>query len=414
MSSNKLDNWRSKERRLTASLVELNNAGITTPAQRGEFERISKEILEVREDINMLEATMRALPKTESVVAAPAVNAVTIVRSTDANETHLRNEKRASLNAALRHALRYGRRNTPEQRALSTLSDSSGAALFGETFEEQAEWTRAVANFAPLTGMIHTKFSPTGANRKFVVTDQTEQYMLQVGETSATDSTDTTPTINSEVTGSLASIVGRTTISFQELADVDDLLGYLRDGFAIQAGRAQELAILAGADHASNALESCPTGGLLAVTVAGSPVTNATVNEISPTDLVNLSTSVDYGYFLEGSYLASQAVYGYLSGLLKTTGDYLFPRDDQGNLIINGKKLVVASNAAMATYTASSGTPLMLFGSFKRAWGATITPFRVQILQPSPETLTNQVVASFRMGQVSLIANAVNALVQKS
>jgi hypothetical protein len=68
----------------------------------------------------------------------------------------------------------------------------------------------------------------------------------------------------------------------------------------------------------------------------------------------------------------------------------------------------------MATYTAAAGTPLALFGSFKRAWGATITPFRVQILQPSPETLTNQVVASFRIGQVSLIANAVNALIQKS
>jgi HK97 family phage major capsid protein len=137
--------------------------------------------------------------------------------------------------------------------------------------------------------------------------------MLAVGETSATDSTDTTPTVNAEVNGNLASLVGRTTISFQELADVDDLVSYLRDGFAIQAGRAQELAILVSADHATNALVGSPTGGLLAATVAGSPVTNATVNTITPTDLVNLSNSVDYSYFLEGSYLASQDVYGYLA-----------------------------------------------------------------------------------------------------
>jgi hypothetical protein len=121
---------------------------------------------------------------------------------------------------------------------------------------------------------------------------------------------------------------------------------------------------------------------------------------------------VDYSYFLEGDYVASQAVYSYLAVQLKTTGEYLYPRDENGNLTVNGKKLIVSSNAAMAGMSAAAGTPLMLFGSFRRAWGATITPFRLQILEPSPQTLTNQVVASFRIGQVGLIANAVKSLVQ--
>lgn len=138
----------------------------------------------------------------------------------------------------------------------------------------------------------------------------------------------------------------------------------------------------------------------------------ATVNQISAVDIANLGSSVDYSYFLEGDYVASQAVYSYLASQLTSIGTYLYPRDANGNLIVNGKTLIVASNAAMAGMSASVGTPLMIFGSLKRAWGATITPFRLQILEPSPETLTNQVVASFRIGQVGLIANAVKALVQ--
>ena len=165
-------------------------------------------------------------------------------------------------------------------------------------------------------------------------------------------------------------------------------------------------------DHAGTALASSPTGGLLAAAPVGGTV--ATAGQISPVDIANLCSSIDYAYFMEGDIVASQAVYAFLSQQLDSTNRYLYPRDSQGNLIVNGKTLIVASNAAMASMTAAAGTPLMLAGSFKRAWGATITPFRLQILEPQPETMTTQVVAHFRIGQVGLVANAVKSLVQAS
>jgi HK97 family phage major capsid protein len=381
----------------------------TTPAYRV----LITEAETLTEDITMLESIERRTGGKPLPVPAPVVAVPTVVRTTTEHEGQQRKDKRAALNASLRHALRNGRRNgEPEQRDLDTITDGSGAALFGQTAEDQAEWTRALANFAPLVDKIATNYAPTGANRKFTVSDQTSQFMLTIPETTATDAAESSPTLFSNVTGTLAPIVGRTTVSFQISEDVDDLVGYLKAGFMVQAGRAEELAILTGKDHAGNVLVSTPTGALLTAAPVGATVTTA--NQISPVDIANLGSSVDYAYFMEGDYVASQAVYGFLASQLATTNRYLYPRDEQGNLIINGKKLIVASNAAMASMTAAAGTPLMLFGSFKRAWGATITPFRLQILEPTPETMTTQVVGHFRIGQVGLVANAVKSLVQAS
>jgi HK97 family phage major capsid protein len=392
-----------KQTVLHRAQVALDSKGHNSP----EYKSLVAEAEVIQSDIDDLNFILR---KTPATAPAPVTAFPAVIRTSTENESHQRRDKRSRLNSALRHAIRFGRSDGAEQRDLSTLTDASGSALFGQTFEEQAEWTRAVANFAPLTEKVNTKFALTGANLKFVVTDQTQQFMLTIPETTATDAADSTPTINSQITGTLAPIIGRTTVSFAELADVDDLVGYLRDGFAVQAGRARELAILAAKDHAGTALVSSPSGGLLFAAPTGATV--ATANQITPTDIANLGSSVDYSYFLEGDYVASQAVYSYLAVQLKTTGEYLYPRDENGNLTVNGKKLIVSSNAAMAGMSAAAGTPLMLFGSFRRAWGATITPFRLQILEPSPQTLTNQVVASFRIGQVGLIANAVKSLVQ--
>jgi HK97 family phage major capsid protein len=403
---------------LKATQLHETQRALDTHGPKSEAYRIALKALdETQQDIDLAHTLVRGLariPTPTPATSAPApVTAVpTIVRTTTEQEGAQRRDKRAALNAALRYALRNGMDGSREVRDLSTISDSSGAALFGQTFEEQSEWTRAMANFAPLVDKIATKYALTGANRKFVVTDQTEQFMLTIPETTATDAADSTPTLFSNITGNLAPIIGRTTVSFEAISDIDDVVGYLRDGFAVQAGRAQELAILKAVDHAGTALVSSPAGGLLTAAPVGATV--ATAGAVTPQDIAALTNSLDYSYFLEGDIIVSQAVYAYLAAQLKTTGEYLYPRDEKGNLIVNGKTLMVASNAAMAGMSAAAGTPLMLAGKFAASWAATITPFRLQILEPTPETLTNQVVASFRIGQVGLIANAVKSLVQAS
>lgn len=203
-----------------------------TPAYRA----LVKEAETLTEDISDLEMIERRTGGKPVAAPAPVTNVPTIVRTTTEQENVQRRDNQAALNAALRHALRYGRNvNYPEQRDLSTLTDSEGSALFGQSDESQAEWTRALSNFAPLVDKITTNYGPTGANRKFAVSDQTQQFMLQIGETTVTDGAESAPTLFSNVTGVLAPIVGRTTVSFQITQDVDDLVGYLKQGFTLQA-----------------------------------------------------------------------------------------------------------------------------------------------------------------------------------
>jgi len=262
MSIPTISSLSSKKHSLITSAESMVHEG---KQNTDEYRALLKTIDETQshlEGLERVERWERSLPN--PVQAAPVTNVPTIIRTTAEQEGVQRRDKRSRLNAALRHAIQYGMSHTNETRDLSTISDSSGAALFGQAFEDQDEWTRALANVAPLTQKIHVKFSPDGSNRKFVTSDQTQQFMLTLGETTATDAADSTPTIHSNITGNLAPIVGRTTVSFQTLADVDDLVGYLRDGFAVQAARAQELAILKGVDHAGTALVSSPVGGLLA------------------------------------------------------------------------------------------------------------------------------------------------------
>jgi HK97 family phage major capsid protein len=200
--------------------------------------------------------------------------------------------------------------------------------------------------------------------------------------------------------------------SFQEAEDADDFEQFIHDLAFVRAARAIEYSLTLGKDSGSNTqLPSSISGGWLAGLTAG--VTQMS-GELSagPTyaQLTALAGSVDHSYYVNGAFMASPSVFNFLVAQVTTTGAPLYNFDDDGNLLIAGKKLWV--NAAMPAYNAASST-IVAFGDYSRSL-AYLNGGGVQIRilkERFADTLEGAALIHTRLGSAALLPGAVKALV---
>ncbi len=200
----KTNNLQSKERRLLADLTRLTTSGIRTTAQKTEFERIEKELAETRDDLRSLEMVEAHFAKNGNAtspapVAAPAVPAFSIVRSTDQAEAITRREHREAFAATFLKTLRRGGivSDLIERRDVTT---ANSGGLVPQSFVEYGWWANALREVSPIATMVSNKnfvagFRPT----KSPIVDATSVNALYVPESGSVS------TGNQTVAGSLTS-----------------------------------------------------------------------------------------------------------------------------------------------------------------------------------------------------------------
>lgn len=370
----------------------IADTGLRSVEARASHKKLTDELDLIDKDIATLSGLeARLTPKT----VAPAVAAPAIIES--------ESEKRKRISLAFREYLRHG---TTESRDI-TIAGNSGA-LVPQDFSE--DYTIALKQFSPLLGMIKTVTDSEypGAPVKNVISDPTALTMSLVTEGGATVGLEADPTVSSTIPGTDTQ-VGLTKYSVNLLNSAFRLEEFLKETSAVTVARALEYSCLTGLSGGTGtALPNSPAGGLLGNVTTGATV--ATLGTIAYDDIVNLQSSVDFAYGQNGVYLGSQSVHDYLLKQVDSTGRPLYPVGSDGNLILAGRPLVVASSAMAAYNTASK--PVLLFGSFRHAISAIVPPPSLLVLRERfMDVLERALLTYVRFGSAMLLPQAVKALV---
>jgi HK97 family phage major capsid protein len=368
------------------------------------------------EDAAMVGRAERALgtittPAPIAPIAATESNPAHVVIVPSGESAEARSKR---VNAAYRHYLLNGLTpNAPEQRDLATTADSTGAALVPQGFD--TVWTDALRNVSPIATLVKSKLVTDGRPTKQVITDSTAMNLYFVAETGTSTPAIQTPAVSSQIPGTDA-LLGRVTVSWQEIQDGFEVETFLRSVASVVIGRGLEYSILTATDPGSNSAlpNSLASGGLNAF----APVTVTTTSlasGISFGNLVGLRSSVDHAYAFGDSsgFLGSQSLHDFLSAQTDSTGRQLYKRDPNTNLLlIDGSPLYVAgglSGSPMPAYNAAN-SKVVLFGDFSRAYSYNHTDIRFKVLNPNPETMTSDVLFYVRFGSAGLLSTAVAAL----
>jgi HK97 family phage major capsid protein len=351
-------------------------------------------------DISALEGIERSgvLQSAPAPIAAPA-----IITETSATE-------RSRINAAYRSVLRHGRKpERVEQRDLE-VSGNAGA-LVPQGWD--GDWVEALKQSSGIDGLAK-KFN-TGENFRPVKTvqvDTTSTNLTYVPETTSTTTACAaqSPTVVSQIQGA-DNLTLRVTISWQELDDAFDALGWLQRSIAPIVSRGLSWALLSGTDPAtSTALPNSPTGGLTAFAPTG--VTQiALANGITLPNLIALRSSVGsyaYQFTPNSGFVASESVANYLGAQLNSIGEPLYKRRPDGLLDISGSPLYVAQTGSMPASNAASSNAVV-FAAFDRAFAYVQTNPRFQVLEINPNKLTSDVIIRLRFGSTGLFSNALSA-----
>ena len=132
------------------------------------------------------------------------------------------------------------------------------------------------------------------------------------------------------------------------------------------------------------------------------------------TQLAALAGSVDKAYRADpdAGFLVSENTYTALTQVLDSTGRPLYNHDPNTNyLMIAGKPVYVASEAAMPDYTTGGGVNSVLFGSFSHLYATIQSDIRIQILRERfSDVMEQAAVISVRLGAAALLANSVKAI----
>lgn len=402
-SLSKITQLQTKKSSLISTAQQLVNSGKATSQ---EYLSTVAELDLVQGDINMLTMIESYQSESGSSAPAPIIAAPAVISQRDSAE------HRSKVNEAARAFLKHGAAGMqPEQRALLTTSETTGGALvsqlFDTTFIEAAKYSGNVFD------LVNRNDAATGEPKKFVVTDGTNQTfsLLSEGTTSGVSKAQT-PTVFSDITDTdtlLSSVV----FSVQELDDASDVMAFLNRIAGDAVLRAWNTAITKGTtnDVSASALPNCPTGGLLANTSTGA-TTSSLAAGIGYTDLVNVASSVDHAYYVNGAYMGSPSVHNYLLGQKDSTSRPFYNVDpNTGLLMINGKPLYV--NAAMPAYNAVS-SPVVLFGDYSRAWNVLNAGLRMKVISndesPALSFLTRELLIWTRIGQSVGLNSAVKSL----
>jgi HK97 family phage major capsid protein len=365
-----------------------------TPAYRA----LISDAENLTSDISSLEMIERS-----GVLTAPAPIAVpTILTETSATE-------RARINTAYRSILRHGHKsNRVEQRDL--IQSGSGSNLVPQGWD--GDWIEALKQSSGIDTRVHSynagdRFQPV----KTVQVDTTSTNLAYVPEASSTGGGALqTPAVLSQIQNA-DNLVLRVTLSWDELDDAFDALGWLKRSIAPIVSRGISYALLSGTDAAtSTALPNSPTGGLTAFAPTG--ITQAALADgITYANLINLRSGLSYAYqFTPNSgFVGSESVANYLASQLNSIGEPLYKRDPNTNLLlIDGSPLYVAQAGSMPAFNAVS-SKAVVFAAFDRAYAFAQTNPRFQVLEINPNQLTSDVVISLQFGSVGLFASAATA-----
>jgi HK97 family phage major capsid protein len=363
-----------------------------------EYKALLKQIDETSDDLAMLSRIERS-----GVLTAPAPIAVpTILTETSATE-------RARINTAYRSVLRHGHKSARvEQRDL--IQSGSGSNLVPQGWD--GDWIEALKQSSGIDTRVHSynagdRFQPV----KAVQVDTTSTNLAYVPEASSTGGGALqTPAVLSQIQNA-DNLVLRVTLSWDELDDAFDALGWLKRSIAPIVSRGISYALLSGTDAASTALPNSPTGGLTAFAATG--VTQAALADgITYANLIALRSSVGsyaYQFTPNSGFVGSESVANYLASQLNSIGEPLYKRDPNTNLLlIDGSPLYVAQAGSMPAYNAAS-SKAVVFAAFDRAYAFAQTNPRFQVLEINPNQLTSDVVISLQFGSVGLFTSALTA-----
>ena len=399
---NTITNLNQKKAELISAATSLVEKGLNS-GNKEQHRKLVQEIDDTQEHIDMLSRIERAMPGLPTPApVAPAAPAVITPRDSK--------EHRSRVNAAARKFFRDGETGlNAEQRALLTTSDTVGAALISQSFDDV--FIEASKFFGPIYSLVHRKDAdkPT----KFVVTDGTNQTfsLLTQGTTSAS-SVAQQPTVFSDITDT-DTLISSVIYSVQELSDAFDLTDFLTRIAGTAVSRARETAITLGTTNdGTNTVLPNAAGGFHASVAAG-VTQSAGQLAAGPTyaQLSALAGSVDRSYYQTGAFMASPSVETFLRSQVDSTGRPLYPIDaNTGLLTIAGR--VLYPNAAMP----SVGTPsskLVLFGDYSKAWNVLNAGLRMKVISndesPALGFLTRELIVWTRIGQSAGLSNAVEA-----
>ena len=367
----------------------------------------SKEYKEAKADIDSLNdliqlreraginTTLAPAPTPAPIAAAPAV-----ITETSANE-------RSRINAQYRSVLRNA--IAPEKRDLETASDSAGS-LVPQAF--QTDWVEALKQNSGIDQLVHRYGSGDSFNPvKTVQVDTTTTNLALVPEIgSTTTNALQTPSVLSQIQNA-DNLVLRVTLSWQELDDAFDVLGWLKRSIAPIVSRGLSWALLTGTDPAtSTALPNSPAAGLVGFApstitgTAGSLATGPTYAELIATR--SGVGSYAYQFTPNSGFVVSELTHNFLAAQINQIGEPTFKRDPNTNLLqIAGSPVYVAQAGSMPDYNVAS-SKAVIFSAFDRAFAYTQTNPKFQVLQINPQQMTSDVIIRLRFGSVGLFANA--------
>jgi HK97 family phage major capsid protein len=392
-----ITNLNLQKTKLLADATELVNRGLNTPESKAQHRKYLADIDGVQEHIDLLARCERGLRDVPAPVAAPAPIASVQHVSAD--------EKRTHVNAAYRHLLTHGYHpEAPEQRDILT---SGGDPLIPQEFSQA--YTSALKFYGPIATLVNQDNDSTGRPRKLTISDDTAATMKYLPLDGSSTGVEADPTLHSTIVGtdSLTTVVK---FSLQLLEDSFSLESFIRDIAGLRVARSVEYALTLGKDnYANTALPNSPTGGLLGNVPTGA-TTASLAGGIGYSDLVNLMSSLDHAYYVNGAFMASPSVFQTLVGQKDSTGRPYYKFDPATGLLqIAGKPLYV-NNAMPAYGTASS--PVVLFGDFSRAYAyQNGGGMRIRVLSERYiDTFEGAAVIYHRLGAATLVSGAVKCL----
>ena len=304
--------------------------------------------------------------------------------------------ERRKMNETFRALLKNA--NAPEARSLTTTS--TGYLV------PQEQYGTLFSNLlytAPLLDYVTVQETLSGRPTTFPAYDPTLVNMQVQSEGSA-PATEVDPSFTKTLQNyTLAT--AKTNFSNQILADSNfDLIEILKSSGLKQMGRFIDFSVVAGTDAAGNAAAN--SANLLANAPVGA-TTSALANGIQWTDIINLLSSVDHAFAVNGSFVGSYGTYIYLLAQKTTTGARLYPELADGKL---GKFDFIISAAMHQTLAANNIQ--LLFGDLSQIATAH-TGLGIQVIREAAglvESNLSQLLASTRVSSLLMIPPAVKAL----
>jgi HK97 family phage major capsid protein len=372
-----ITNLTLQKTKLLADATELVNRGLNTPDSKAQHRKYLADIDGVQEHIDLLARCERGLRDVPAPVTTPAP--VASVQHVSADE------KRTRVNAAYRHLLTHGYH--PEAQEQRDILTSGGDPLIPQEFSQA--YTSALKFYGPIATLVKQDNNSTGRPQKLTISDDTAATMKYLPLDGSTAGVEADPTLKSEIPGT-DSLVTVVKYSLQMLEDTFSLDSFIQDIAGLRVARSVEYALTLGRDNGTNtALPNSPAGGLLGNVPTGA-TTASLAGGIGYSDLVNLMSSVDHAYYVNGAFMASPSVFQTLVGQKDSTGRPYYKFDPATGLLL-----------------------VVLFGDFSRAYAyQNGGGMRIRVLSERYiDTFEGAAVIYHRLGAATLVSGAVKSLV---